>query len=69
MALVVQVKSNQPTLHQTSVEIATTTEPLSSHHSHDKARGRDESRTVTVFDPAGKLDDNVKWTPKMGPGT
>src|SRR5208283_3602290 len=24
----------------------------------DKARGRDESRTVTVFDPAGKLDDS-----------
>ena len=62
MALVVQVKSNQPTLHQTSVEIATTTEPLSSHHSHDKARGRDESRTVTVFDPAGKLDDS-DWKP------
>jgi len=43
MALVVQVKSNQPTLHQTSVEIATTTEPLSSHHSHDKARGREKA--------------------------
>ena len=39
-------------------EIAATAEPLSSHHSHDKARGRDESRTVTVFDPAGKLDDS-----------
>ncbi len=39
-------------------EIAATAEPLSYHHSHDKARGRDESRTVTVFDPADKLDDS-----------
>ncbi len=39
-------------------EIAAAAEPLSSHHSHDKARGGDESRTVSVFDPAGKLDDS-----------
>ncbi len=52
------MKSNQPTLLQMIGEIAATAEPLSSHHSHDKARGRDESRTVTVFDPAGKLDDS-----------
>ena len=64
IALVVQVKSNQPTLQQMIAEIATTAEPLSSHHSHDKARGRDESRTVTVFDPAGKLDDS-DWKPHV----
>jgi len=45
-------------------EIATTAEPLSSHHSRDNARGRDESRTVTVFDPAGKLDDS-DWKPHV----
>ncbi|MFZ2077010.1 MAG: hypothetical protein WAV38_10275, partial [Xanthobacteraceae bacterium] len=38
--------------------MSATTAPLSSHHSHDKGRNRDESRTVCVFDPAGKLDDS-----------
>ena len=55
--LIVQVKSNQPTLHQNITELATATAPLSSHHSHDKGRNRDERRTVCVFDPADKLDD------------
>jgi hypothetical protein len=49
-------------LHQIIAEIAATAEPLSSHHSHDKARGRDESRTVAVFDLADKLDDS-DWKP------
>ena len=40
------------------MDISAAAAPLSSHHSHDKARGRDESRTVAVFDPAGKLDDS-----------
>jgi predicted transposase YbfD/YdcC len=55
--LVVQVKSNQPTLQQNITDLAAATAPLSSHHSHDRGRNRDESRTVCVFDPAGKLDD------------
>ncbi len=29
--------------------------PLTSAHSHECGRNRNESRTVTVFDPAGKL--------------
>jgi len=57
IALIVQVKDNQPTLHQQSREIAATTAPLGSAHSHDKGRNRDERRTVTVFDPADKLAD------------
>jgi len=52
IALLVQVKNNQPTLHRIIPQIAATAEPLSSLHGHDKAPGRDESRTVTVFDPA-----------------
>ena len=56
--LIVQVKSNQPTLHQNITELSAAAAPLSSHHSHDKGRNRDESRTVCVFDPTGKLDDN-----------
>jgi hypothetical protein len=43
-------------LLQTITEVAATTKPLSSCHGRDKGRGRDESRTVTAFDPAGKLD-------------
>lgn len=42
---------------QTISEVAAAAEPLSSCHSHDKGRGRDESRIVTAFDPTGKLED------------
>jgi predicted transposase YbfD/YdcC len=55
IALIVQVKDNQPSLHQQIQQIAAATAPLGSDHSRDKGRNRDESRTVTVFDPAGKL--------------
>jgi predicted transposase YbfD/YdcC len=58
IGLIVQVKSNQPTLQQNIAELSTAATPLSSHHSHDKGRNRDETRTVCVFDPAGKLDDS-----------
>jgi hypothetical protein len=57
IGLIVQVKSNQPTLHQNIVDLSAVAAPLSSHHSHDKARNRDETRTVCVFEPGGKLDD------------
>lgn len=38
--------------------------PLGSAHSHDKGRNRDESRTVTVFDPAGQMAD-TDWHPHV----
>lgn len=38
--------------------------PLGSAHSHDRGRNRDERRTVTVFDPAGKLAD-TDWHPHV----
>ena len=63
MALIVGVKDNQPTLHQQVQEVSATTAPLGSAHSHDKGRNRDERRTVTVFDPAGKLAD-TDWHPR-----
>jgi len=44
-------------LLQAITEVAAATEPLSSCHSRDKGRGRDERRTVAAFHPAGKLDD------------
>jgi len=64
VALIVGVKDNQPTLHQQVQEVAATTTPLGSAHSHDKGRNCDERRTVTVFDPAGKLAD-TDWHPHV----
>jgi predicted transposase YbfD/YdcC len=55
--LIVQTKDNQPTLHQQIQDIAATEAPLGSAQSRDKARNRDETRTVSVFDPADKLAD------------
>jgi hypothetical protein len=57
IALIVQVKDNQPTLHQQIQAASATTAPLGSAHSHDRGRNRDERRTVTVFDPVDKLAD------------
>ena len=57
IALIVQVKDNQPTLHARIAEISATTAPLGIDRSHDIGRGRDERRTVTVFDPTDKLAD------------
>ena len=60
--MIVQVKDSQPTLHQQIEEISATTVPLGSAHSHDTGRNRDESRTVTVFDPTNKLA-GTDWHP------
>ena len=64
VALIVQVKDNQPTLHQGIRQIAATTAPLGTAHSRDHARNRDESRTVAVFDPDGKLA-GTEWHPHI----
>jgi predicted transposase YbfD/YdcC len=60
----VQVKDNQPTLHQRIQEVSATTTPLGPAHSHDTGRNRDEHRTVTVFDPANRLAD-TDWHPHV----
>ncbi len=64
VALIVQVKDNQPTLHQRIQEASATTTAIGSAHSHDKGRNRDERRTVTVFDPTDKLAD-TDWHPHV----
>ena len=64
IALIVQLKGNQPSLHQRVEQITATGAPLGSAHSHDRARNRDERRVVTVFDPAGKLAD-TDWHPHV----
>jgi hypothetical protein len=53
--LIVQVKDNQPTLHQKVADISATAVPIDAVDSHDEGRNRDESRTVTVFDPGDTL--------------
>ena len=64
IALIVQVKGNQPTLHQQIQQLSATTVPLGSTRSHDKGRNRDERRTVAVFDPADELAD-ADWQPHV----
>ena len=51
-------------MRQQSQEISATTPPLGSAHSHDRGRNRDESRTVTIFDPADKLA-GTDWHPHV----
>ncbi|MBV8869345.1 MAG: ISAs1 family transposase [Acetobacteraceae bacterium] len=60
IALIVQVKDNQPTLRQRVQEVSATTAPLGSAHSRDTGRNRDERRTVAVFDPTDRLA-NTDW--------
>jgi predicted transposase YbfD/YdcC len=60
LALLVQVKDNQPSLHQQINDIATTKAPLGSVSSRERGRNRDERRTVAVFDPADHLA-NGDW--------
>ena len=60
IALIVQVKDNQPTLLQHCEAIAAAPAPNGSVISRDKGRNRHECRTVTVFDPAGRLA-NTGW--------
>ena len=57
IALIVQVKDNQPGLHQRIQDLANTAASLSSACSRDHGRNRDESRIVSVFDPADTLAD------------
>jgi len=51
-------------LHQEIQEIATNAAPLEATHSYNKGRNRDERRSVTIIDPAGKLT-NTEWHPHI----
>ena len=62
--VVVQLKDNQPTLHQQAQEICTGNDPLESTTSRNKGRGRHETRTVSVFAPASKFVDS-EWQPHI----
>ncbi|MFM9936980.1 MAG: ISAs1 family transposase [Novosphingobium sp.] len=60
IALIVQIKDNQPTLLQKVQDIVATTAPIDTADSRNTGRNRDERRTVSVFDPKGKLA-NTAW--------
>jgi hypothetical protein len=60
IALIVQVKNNQPTLLETITRVTATTQPVSSCQSRERGRGRDERRTVTVFRP-GHACNHTEW--------
>ena len=64
IALIVQVKVNQPTLSQKIQEIATTTAPIAAVGSRTRGRNRDERRTVTVFDPVEEFA-GTEWHPHV----
>ena len=59
-----QVKDNQPTLHQAIAERTATATPSDSTQSHETGRNRDERRTVSVFAPALALA-NTDWQPHV----
>src|SRR3954469_223510 len=61
-ALLVQVKQNQPTLHDRLAGLCARQQPLDSQETVDRRRhGRQEHRLVEVFDTAGQLDP--EWQP------
>ena len=61
-ALLVRVKDNQPTLHETLAGLCAEQRPFDSYETVDRGRhGRQEHRLVEVFDTAGQLD--AEWQP------
>lgn len=59
-----QVKNNQPTLHDEIEKIATDAPPDETNQSKDKGRNRSETRTVSVFRPAeGAI--GAEWKPHV----
>ena len=65
IALIVQVKANQPTLEQTIIDVVAGTDPISARQDDHRGRGRFESRTVAVFDP-GETFARSDWKPHVG---
>jgi predicted transposase YbfD/YdcC len=64
IALIVQVKDNQPTLNQKLQQIAAATAPIDAVGSRTRGRNRDERRIVTVFDPAEEFA-TTEWHPHI----
>jgi predicted transposase YbfD/YdcC len=63
--LIIQVKDNQPTLHQQAKNLCTSTSPLSTAIGRNRGRNRQEERNVTVFDAATAFTD-TEWSSLIG---
>ncbi len=63
--LIVQLKDNQPALHQRAQDLCATATPRSSSSRRDRRRHRREERSVTVFDAAHAFADS-EWSALVG---
>jgi predicted transposase YbfD/YdcC len=59
--LIIQLKDNQPTLHQQAKDLCASATPLSTTSSRNRGRNRQEERSVTVFDAASAFTD-TEWS-------
>lgn len=56
----IKVKGNQPKLHQSLQKLTEQPQPLATHTTEERQRGRDEIRRVSVYETPAELQD--KWT-------
>src|SRR3712207_9557906 len=59
--LIIQLKDNQPTLHQQARDLCAGATPLSTACSRNRGRSRQEERSVAVFDAAQAFTDTA-WS-------
>ena len=63
--MIIQLKDNQPTLHQQAKDLCASATPLSHVSSRDRGRNRQEERSVAVFDAADTFTD-TEWSSLVG---
>ena len=63
--LIIQLKDNQPTLHQQAKDLCASATPLCHVSSRDRGRNRQEERSVAVFDAANAFTD-TEWSSLVG---
>ena len=63
--LIIQLKDNQPTLHQQAKDLCASATPLSHASSHNRGRNRQEERSVAVFDATNAFTD-TEWSSLVG---
>ena len=59
--LIIQLKDNQPTLHQQAKDLCASATPLSTTSSRNRGRNRQEEPSVTVFNAATAFTD-TEWS-------
>jgi hypothetical protein len=63
--LIIQLKDNQPTLHQQAKDLCASATSLSHVSSRDRGRNRQEERSVAVFD-AARAFTATEWSSLVG---